>query len=78
MSQNSFWRIFPWEKSRQISVLEAGSSRQRHDSTGFLEKVIFQKFEQTAPRKPKYLAHADRQNPRSGTNIFNTKLPSYK
>jgi hypothetical protein len=29
------------KKSPKVSVLEAESSRRRHDSTSFLEKVIF-------------------------------------
>ena len=37
------WFLVPlfWEKSPRVSVLGAESSRRRHDSTSFLEKVFF-------------------------------------
>jgi hypothetical protein len=43
-SKKGFWDLFPWKKSLKISVLEAESSRGRHDSRNFAEKAIFQKI----------------------------------
>jgi len=42
--------LFAREKSPKVSVLEAESSCQRHDSTSFLEKYFFQKFEHITPQ----------------------------
>jgi hypothetical protein len=39
-----FWGPLARKKSPKVSVLEAESSRRRHDGTSFLEKVIFSKI----------------------------------
>jgi hypothetical protein len=51
-------------KSPKVSVLEAESSRRRHDSTSFLKKVIFSKFEHTTPPEPRYLNAVELKDPR--------------
>jgi hypothetical protein len=42
-AKNGFGDLFPWKKSPKVSVHEAESSRRRHDSRSFLEKVNFSK-----------------------------------
>jgi hypothetical protein len=48
------WFGVPFAKGKpqKASVLDAVSSLRRQDSTSFLEKVVFQKFEHTAPPEP--------------------------
>jgi len=67
-SKQGFWYLFPWGKSPKVSVLEPESSCRRHDSTSFLEKVIFQKFEHTTPPEPRYLTTAELNDPRPARN----------
>jgi hypothetical protein len=51
-------------KSPKISVLEAESSRRRHDSTSFLEKVIFSKIWPYHTPEPRYLTAVELKDPR--------------
>jgi hypothetical protein len=42
-SKKGFWDLLPGKNPAKVSVLEAESSRRRHDSTSFLEKEIYSK-----------------------------------